>query len=89
MRRSGVGSFSAPPINLLAFNHLREAPKSAQKIIWREIDVVETVFVSKASGYSDQYEKSLMKTMVEDGNQWQLAADLRAEYAEVNGSSGF
>jgi hypothetical protein len=50
---------------------------------------LKPIFFPNVISLLGQHEKSLMKTMVEDANQRQRAADLRAEYAEVNKWSGF
>ena len=46
MRRSGVRSPSAPPANILIFDHLQETDTSEPKIIWRDIDVAEQGFLA-------------------------------------------
>jgi len=68
MRRPGVRSPSAPPINLIIFNQLQETFKLAQEIIWRELDLAETGFACKPLRLSWTTVKNSNETVVERGD---------------------
>src|ERR1041385_8922891 len=86
MRRSGVRSPSAPPVNLVVFNHLQGPYRLAPKIIWREVDVAEAGFVCKALRLSWTSSKKSNETVVEVGAKRSFYPDRRADYAEVTRS---